>query len=105
MRNERICDSGFDDRCVAYTANITPYPSTTSFNGINHLHLEQTNSSMKKIFLFLVVLVMKGETGDLLKVKGLSVILLSKSKNKVLSVKDYGYDRKAFFDAINLYIK
>jgi hypothetical protein len=54
---------------------------------------------------FSILLDLQSDMGKLLNVKGLSVVIISKAKNKIISSNDYAYDRKKFFEAINQYLK
>lgn len=59
----------------------------------------------KNYFQFSILLDLQSDMGKLLNVKGLSVVIISKAKNKIISSNDYAYDRKKFFEAINQYLK
>lgn len=52
---------------------------------------------------FPILIDVESKLGALLKVKGLAIIEISKRKGSVDSVKDYGTDRKQFFDNIKTY--
>jgi hypothetical protein len=54
---------------------------------------------------FPILIDLQSDVGKLLNVKGLSVVTISKSKNKIISSNDYAYDRIKFFKDINQYLK
>ncbi|MEP1095123.1 MAG: hypothetical protein ABJG78_08435 [Cyclobacteriaceae bacterium] len=50
-----------------------------------------------------VLLDLESELGQLLSLKGYSIINVSKKKNQILSINDYGFDRVEFFKALAAY--
>ncbi len=52
-----------------------------------------------------ILIDMDSELGQLLELKGYSIVTISKSKNAVTDVQDFGFDRVAFFQALKLYEK
>ncbi|MEP5612184.1 MAG: hypothetical protein ABJP45_08035 [Cyclobacteriaceae bacterium] len=50
-----------------------------------------------------ILLDLESELGQLLSLKGYSIVTISKKSNKVMNINDYGFDRVEFFKALAAY--
>lgn len=90
---------------VQFVAGLAEVGTSHGGGSISASHIQTAFKSRYGSSHFPILIDVKSDMGKLLGVKGLSVVIISKSTNKIISSNDYGYDRKKFFQNINQYLK